>query len=137
MVVNDCKTKKKYGCNRVNISSYDYVNQHLGKYVREEREKLMFSKRHDFLLTKGSRQPFDTSETFTIHIEKAFQRHNGGLKFTTTALRKALVNWLVCNKIEDESFLSKVVSIITCLCLFSILIYTFGLLPVRFFIKVN
>ena len=26
MVVNDFKTKKNYGCNRVDISSYDYVN---------------------------------------------------------------------------------------------------------------
>ena len=48
-------TKKKYGCNRED-SNYDYVNQHLGKYIEEEREKLILSKRHDFLLMKGSKQ---------------------------------------------------------------------------------
>ena len=62
----------------------------------------MLSKRHDFLLMKGTWQPFDTSESFTVYIEKAFQRHNGGLKFTTTTLRKALVNWLMCNEKEDK-----------------------------------
>ena len=46
----------------------------------------MLSKRHDFLLMKGSGQSFDTSESFTVYIEKAFQQHNGGLKFTTTTL---------------------------------------------------
>eukprot|EP00112_Aurelia_sp_Birch-Aquarium-sp1_P000604 Seg1057.7 transcript_id=Seg1057.7/GoldUCD/mRNA.D3Y31 product="hypothetical protein" protein_id=Seg1057.7/GoldUCD/D3Y31 len=33
---------------------------------------------------------------------KAFIQHNGGLKFTTTTMRKALVNWVIETEKDDE-----------------------------------
>ncbi len=53
-----------------------------------------------------SGKPFDTSASYSIYIEKAFEKHNGELKFTSTILVKSLVNWLTTAEKRDEVFRS-------------------------------
>ena len=40
--------------------------------------------------------------SFLLYLEKAFTQHNGGLKFTTTTLRKALVTWVIETGKDEE-----------------------------------
>lgn len=102
MVINHFKTSRTYGCNRIRVSDYDYVDRHLRTYEQKHRHKLTGEKEHDFLFVRPAGDSFTSSQTFSTYLEKAFLQHNGGLKFTTTTLRKALVNWVIETEKDDE-----------------------------------
>lgn len=101
MVVRSFKTSKTYGCNRVVISDYEFVDRYLRDYVQTARPRLIGDKQHSFLFTRQSGDPFHTSQAFSTYLDKAFNEHSGGLTFTTTNLRKSLVNWLMEHE-KDE-----------------------------------
>ncbi len=50
---------------------------------------------------RSSGEKFHTSSSFTTYLEKAFERRNGGMKFSTTTVHKSLINWLIDNE-KDE-----------------------------------
>ena len=102
MVINNFKTSRTYGCNRIRVSNYDYVDRHVRAYVQKHRRKLIGEKEHDFLFVRPSGDSFTSSEAFSTYLEKAFTQHNGGLKFTTTTLRKALVTWVIETEKDEE-----------------------------------
>jgi len=102
LITFNFKTKTKYGVNRIDISEADYLEYHLRQYKSKHRQRLMSGKEHDFLFMRSSGDPFLTSESFTVYLRKTFEKFTDGLSFTTTTLRKALVNWLYEEKKDDE-----------------------------------
>ena len=94
--INIFKTSSTYGCNRISVSSVDYLERYLRTFIDKERRILLKDKKHDFLFMRKSGEPFESSESFTVYLSKSFSQHSDDqLHVTTGTLRKSLVNWVL------------------------------------------
>ena len=89
MVINNFKTTRKYGCNQIKVSDYEYVYRQVRAYVQK-------------IVKKSLQETLLHHQTFSIYLEKAFKQHKCGLMFTTTTMRKAPVNLVIKKERNEE-----------------------------------